>query len=261
MKRLSILLGALCFVMTAVVQAMPITNGKVKWSQSPDMVNAEDTLSMHRSLGPVVADDFLSDGQELIGFHWWGSYFEDTGQGAERDVSFEISFHENCLAGDPTCNNGGPFPFSTPSNGNYFSDIFTVEEDFYGTTSNGVDIYEYWVRVDPDFGPSFLGGTWETIVGETYWVDVAWDAGQFGTAVSDDVWGWAKANNGGVCILGCAVQTAPGGPANPHIGPWIELTTEDKAFEVVSVPEPTTLALMGIGLFGMAYRLRRKQAH
>ena len=257
MKRLSILLGALCFVMTAVVQAMPI------WSQLPDMVNAEDNLSMHRSFGPVVVDDFLSDGQEIIGFHWWGSYFQDAGQGpAERDVSFEISFHENCLAGDPTCNNGGPFPFSTPSNGNYFSDIFTVKENFFGTTANNVDIYEYWVKVDPNVGPSFLGGTWEPIAGEAYWVDIAWNAGQFGTSFSDDVWGWAKADNGGVCELGCAVQTAPGGGANPHLGPWVELTTEDKAFEVVStVPEPTTLALMGIGLFGMAYQGRRKLAH
>lgn len=36
---------------------------------------------------------------------------------------------------------------------------------------------------------------------------------------------------------------------------------ELNALDTVSVPEPTTLALMGLGLFGIAYQLRRKPAH
>ena len=133
----------------------------------------------------------MSNGKEIIGYHWWGWYFEDAGQSqSSRDVQFEISFHENCVANDPNCGNSGPFPYSTPKDGNYFSDIFLVEEDFFGTftdaTGVSVDIYEYWIRVDEEAvrpsgrtdGPSFLGGTWEEIAGETCRLDVAWDEGQ-----------------------------------------------------------------------------------
>jgi hypothetical protein len=261
MNKLLFRLVALIALLSSIAaQAMPLTGHyKPKWTQLPDMIDANDTLSMHRSNGPVVADDFVSDGRVIAGFHWWGSYFQDSGQGSERDVVFEISFHEDCPLGDPTCNNGGPYPYSTPSqNPSYFSDILTVEEDFYETTADGVDIYEYWALVDPNNGPGFLNGTWWENAGETYWLDVAWAAGQFGTNQSDAVWGWARADNGGVCILDCAVTTAAGVVGNPHIGPWTELAGEDKAFEVITVPEPGVLALFSLGLAGLGWSRRKK---
>ena len=269
-KRLLVSLGAACMLLPALAQATPIEGAKVKWSQLPDMDRGNDTLSMHRSNGPVVADDFVSNGKPIYGFHWWGSYFQDTGQdavaGFERQVQFEISFHLNCPAGspDPQCADpaGNPYNYGTPYDRNgssYFSRIVTAEEDFFGTTVNGVDIYEYWLAVDPTDGPSFLGGTWEEVAGETYWVDFAWNAGQFGTSVSDNVWGWAAAANGGTCILSCAVQTTPPSPgANPHLGAWAELSGRDMAFEVLSVPEPATVALLAAGLIGAGAASRRR---
>ena len=272
MKRMSTIILLVLVGWFGMAQAMPLTGGhyKPKWTQLPDMVDGDDNLSMHRSGGPVVADDFVSDGRVIAGFHWWGSYLDDpatgqsfdTGQGPERNVQFEISFHENCPANsaDPDCVGAGgvPHPFSTPKNGNYFSAIFDVEEDFYGTTDDGIDIYEYWISVEGTPGPSFLNFTWDEIAGETYWVDFAWAAGQFGTDFNADVWGWAKADNSGICILDCAVTTAAGVGGNPHIGPWTELVGEDKAFEVITVPEPGSILLMGLGLLGMGLGYRKK---
>ena len=141
MKNLLLPVTAAILVLSSLAaQATPLTGPaqppltghyKPKWTQGPNMIDANDTLSMHRSNGPVVADDFVSDGRIIAGFHWWGSYFQDSGQGLERDVLFEISFHEDCPANDPGCNNGGPFPYSTPSNSpSYFSDILVGEGTF-----------------------------------------------------------------------------------------------------------------------------------
>jgi len=271
MKKI-LLFVALAFVWSAA-SATPLVGDhyKPKWTQLPDMEVAGDTLSMHRSFGPVVVDDFVSDGRPIAGFHWWGSYFEDAGQSSnERIVQFEISFHQNCAAGstDPACfdpRTGAPYNYSTPKDGTYFSSIFDVEEDFYGTTADGVDIYEYWVKVDDSNAPSFLGNTWEEVAGETYWVDFAWNEGQFlvddtGAQIDTvgDIWGWAQTNNGGNCIIDCAVMTGVPGGSNPHLGPWDLLPGQDMAFEVITVPEPGSLALIGLGLLGFgASKIRR----
>lgn len=244
----------------SAVHATPLQHVKSKWTQSPDMEAGTDYLSMHRTNGPVVVDDFQSDGRPIVGFHWWGSYFQDAGQGAERNVQFEISFHQDCPIGDATCGNGGPYAYSTPSNGNYFSTIVTAEEDFYGTTASGEDVYEYWLSLAGIPGPDFLGGTWNEVAGEIYWVDFAWDEGQFGTGLGiGDIWGWHESFQHN---LDFAVQTgggaSPGG--NPHRGPWLLLDGRDMAFEVLTASEPTTLAIFGIGLVALGFIRRRRNA-
>jgi len=132
------------------------------------MVRGTDYLSMHRGNGPIVADDFMSDGREISGFHWRGSHFKNAGQGDERNVSFEISIHQDCPAGDAFCGNGGPYNYSTPRDGTYFDAIVDVEEDFFGTTAGGEDVYEYWLSGEGLPGPSFWDGTWKEVAGETY---------------------------------------------------------------------------------------------
>lgn len=249
-SSLAVTVALLFFV--SVAQAAPIYSPhyKPKWSQLPDMDTGIDTLSMHRSFGPVVADDFRSDGRPITGFRWWGSYFQDVNQGPNRDVSFEISLHLDCPAFDATCNNGGPYDYATPSDGNYFSAIITAEEKYFGTTSLGDDVFEYWFSVEGLLGPDFWGGTWNEVAGEIYWLDVAWNAGQFGSSISDDVWGWHDSFEQN---LASAVTTASGGPANPHIGPWDRIG-RDKAFEVLTVPEPPIALMFAVGFAAMFLR-------
>ena len=108
-KTLLTSLGVILSVtLTGLVQAEPLVPPlTVKWSQLPDMQQGTDYLSMYRpnnpSDGPVVADDFRSNGQHIVGFHWWGSYFDPCDPGLppppDRTVQFKISFHPNCPAG------------------------------------------------------------------------------------------------------------------------------------------------------------------
>ena len=265
--KTSLALLAAGMLLAGAVGAMPLgPHFKPKWSQPLDPLGI-DILSMHRSNGPVIADDFQSDGRPIAGFHWWGSYLTDpatgqewgTGQGADRQLSFESSLHQNCPAGTLGCNNGNggnPYNFDTPSNNPpYFSAIVSATEQFVGNF-NGSNVYEYWLDLTGIPGPDFLAGTWNEVAGDIYWVDFAWNAGQFGTAFDGDVWGW---HTSATQNLGSAVQTiAPISGGNPHTGSWNPLGT-DMAFEVLTVPEPASLALLALGAAGMGYRLRRRR--
>lgn len=255
-KQLELITACLLLAFTGVTQAKPLVPPNlVKWSQKPDMEQGTDYLSMHRNDGPIVADDFKSDGREISGFHWWGSYFKGAGQGAERNVSFEISIHQDCPTGSD-CQNGGPYNYSTPSDGNYFSAVVSAEEDFFGTTDGGEDVYEYWLSVEGLPGPSFWDGTWKEVAGETYWVDFGWNAGQFDTNPDDNVWGWHESPDHN---LDFAVMTSSNVSGNPHIGPWDLLEGKDMALEVLTaVPVPAAVWLFGSGLLGLMGIARKK---
>ena len=223
----------------------------VGFSQQPDMVAGTDALSMHRAYGPVVVDDFIVSQPEITGFRWWGSYFGAAGQsrGQARDVQFELSLHTDCLAGapisppcpgDPRAGNAA-YSYSTPGQPYQFQ-ILNAQETYFGTTAAGEDVYEYFV---------LLTTGWAATPGAIGWVDIAWAAGQFGTVADDSIWGWHESDQH---TLDWAVQTDSAANSqlplggNSHLGPWDQLQGKDMAFEVITVPEPGTLALAGLVL-------------
>lgn len=234
----------------------------VGFIQPPDMVNGTDFLSMHRTFGPVVVDDFTVDKPQILGVRWWGSYFLDAGQSPQqpRLVTFELSHHVDCPANTPvtpTCPGdprGGaapaPYPYSTPGQPYQFQ-ILQAQETFFGTTAQGEDVYEYLVM---------FAVPWATNPGAIEWIDIAWAAGQFGTDPAADIWGWHESD---LHHFDWAVQTdrianpqLPLG-GNPHLGPWNLLEGRDMAFQLLVAPEPTMLALVALGLLGGALVARR----
>jgi hypothetical protein len=205
----------------------------VKWSQMPDMDQGTDWLSIHQTDGPVVVDDFMSNGMPIVGFHWWGSYLDGLDPDPGMWKSFEISFHTDVPAGQQE-------PFSVPSQ-TYQFQIVLAQETFYGQTVGGENVYEYWAKIDP---------WWSEEAGEIYWVDFALDQ-----ALHDRDWGWHES-----CTQwnDFAVQTQPPSPGgNPHLGPWAPLD-RDMAFEVLTIPEPATMLLLAGGFGVLAFRRKKK---
>lgn len=250
----SSLLRLLCLAAATAALSVPAHAVHVQFSQRPDMLAGTDTLSMHRSYGPVVADDFIVQKPEIVGFRWWGSYFAAAGQtpGQQRGVTFELSYHSDCPAGapisaqcpgDPRPAGAAPTPYGYSTPGQPYSfQVLTAQETYFGTTARGEDVYEYFVM---------LPTPWGATAGAIAWLDVAWAAGQFGTDAGAAIWGWHESDEHNFDF---AVQTdsaanrqLPLG-GNPHLGPWNLLAGRDMAFEVITVPEPKSLLLVALAM-------------
>jgi len=213
----------------------------VKWSQLPDMDLGTDWLSIHQADGPIVADDFMSNGQLITGFHWWGSYL-DGHEPTSGWKWFEVSMHPD----DPTTQPFSQPGYFQPPEDPYRFQFVLAQETYYGTTAGGEKVYEYW---------ALLNEPWTEEAGETYWVDFGYDMGQN----TPQQWGWHETYEPWNDL---AVQSQPPSPGgNPHMGPWAPLEDHDMAFQVLTTPEPGTLLLLGSlgALGGFGFIRRRKK--
>lgn len=248
----------------ALLAAAPAMATHVQFSQRPDMQAGTDWLSMHRTFGPVVADDFVVQKPEVVALRWWGSYFSDDpllGPGQQRPVSFEVSYHPDCPAGapvsaqcpgDPRGNLGtsAPYAHSTPGQPYQFQAGVMATEVFFGLTAAGERVYEYFADLPVPIA---------TTPGAVAWLDIAWFAGQFGTDPAAAVWGWHESD---MHFQDNAVTTdrdAPPPGGNPHLGPWNRLTARDMAFEVITVPEPGSMAMSVLMLAALGTTRARRR--
>jgi hypothetical protein len=236
MKRL--ILASLCVLLFAAGSAWAdFINLPVKWSQVPWDKNGSDWLSDHRS-GQVIADDFLCYTPEpIVAVRWWGSYKHDTEpRKPGRTGPFDISFH----------NSLGLHPGSLPGP---LITMYTVnaQEVFVGLDNSGEPVYRY------DAYLTNAAGALEPFDQWRYSHDQQYNMGELFIGICKPTlqnWGWHE-----VALPHPILDFAAA--ALGHNDPWDRAGCgTDMAFELMVIPEPATVCLLGLGALSL---LRRRK--
>ena len=213
-----------------------------KVTQLPDMFSGWNLQSQWDAIdgepNVIRADNWwCPDGRPITDVHWWGSYLFN--QIPQENMTFEISIHAN----DPGTNLPGQL---------LYREMFDL--DPRGIASEGLDanqeeVFQYKVYLETPF---------QQTEGEIYWLDIV--------ALTPDqkrwpMWGWHTAIQAQMQELeGAAITDAPPDPANPDRPdldrPW-QNAQYDMAFELTTIPEPSLVALFGLGVFAAWRRFRR----
>ena len=219
---------------------------ETKVKQAPDLGTSGWNLQSQWDLidgepNIIRADNWrCPDGRPITDIHWWGSYLFNSGE--QYPVQkFEISIYKD---------NGG-LPGDL-----YYRNVFdtsSFSETPYATDANGEGVFEYSVYVTDK--------PIEQQAGEIYWLSIV--ALTEGTT-RWPMWGWHTAVNENIedLLEGSAQTTYDPSETDPTFGgnkpnPW-QGDQYDLAFELTTIPEPSIVALVGLGLFAIWTRFRRR---
>lgn len=171
------------------------------------------------------ADDFLiGTGGIITDVHWRGNYIPNENEPIPDVDNFFIRFY-NDAGGVPT----PPTPPGSPGSHIYEANVGAVGRMDTGLQegdSPSLDIYEYWAFIDP----------FNADPGVRYWIEIFNDI--------DTNWFWSMD-----LFIGDGVSSESGST-------WI-FAGDEHAFQLTSVPEPSTMLLLGGGLLGLL-AFRRK---
>lgn len=219
-------------VLVAALALTSLPAATVAYEHLPESVS--NVVSFHTVGGPVVADDFdpaVGTGGWVVFAEWWGS--------VANSSSWEITFHQGGLSGGI----GQPLAIPASTGG---TKLFVDA----GGTAVGGGLFYYAAAIP--LGTFAVNGG-PVPFGSEYWFSVAnassgwtWAFAGAGPTAGDDHWF-------GVQSFG----STPCGDGGPHCGAWNAINGRDFAFRLSTVPEPTTMALVGLGLlaFGGLRRL------
>lgn len=222
MKALKILLTlafvTLVFVPSDIFAAVIYDNG------GPDINTAyfsDPSYYIYR-----VADDFtLESGSNTItDIHWWGVYAY--GNTPEPTDDFTLTIYDTSATA------------SLPGTEVYTNNIGGVTRTDSGFTMGGTwDIYYYSIIVDPI----------SLTAGQSYWLEIINN-----TIISPDFWAWAgTSGDESHAVWGAGLSSDS----------W-SVDLDNLAFNLTNdatpVPEPSTFILLGGGLIGLAFAIRRR---
>ncbi len=228
MKLRSVLLLAALLALVA----LPAAQASVQFSHPYDFESTNAFSSYYSDPNTGVHQSFADyywDGSfSITDFHWWGTPWFDN---ADID-GFMFQIYDEAA--------GAPLP------GNLLYEQFVAGDANAAPTGDDVvgnPVYSYWMDLTAPFTPVAPGNLWFSVY-----------------AISDgdlDNWFWALGDGDpfqddwiyeGMTNWYHLYEIDPGNPD----GFAFEITGGD------AVPEPTTLALFGIGLIGMAIRRFRR---